>query len=274
MSILSKLQSRKLGLIDLLSMGFEVYLKNWKLILLLFGTIYLPFLRIYLDFEYRIENNPIEGLLFGFSRLYWIFVAFTNYILFIAISIVTENYIQGRNISYQGVIKRTFSSLIPLFLLGIRFTVNLFFRFLLGILPAAMLLLIIPGMPMVVGIIMLVPSLLYAINNWYYGLAFILREQRGNNAFTYSQFIVKENWWRVFLFYFLIVFMNSVLRIIFNKSLNIIPFINDFWVYVLSDSLPELIAIGISIGTILLFLNLDFQKNKDNEQFEYADNIV
>lgn len=238
MSILSELQSRKIGLIELMSMGFEVYLKNLKPILLVFSTIYLPFLIIMLAVSFPIQNNP-EGLslvlLYLGLFVFWI----VQSIYFIAISVITENYVHGRNTSYQSVVKKILASLVPLLFLGFRFGINYLLR----------------------GLLLIIPGIIYLINNQYYGLAFILRDQRGKAAFAYSRSIVKGNWWRVFFFGFLVLFIVFGLQTIFSKLLNIIPFINDFWVSLLSQTLPQFIVIGITIGSILLFLNLDFQIN-------------
>ncbi|NER91120.1 hypothetical protein [Moorena sp. SIO3A2] len=244
MSILSELQSRKIGLIELISMGFEVYLKNLKPILLVFSTIYLPFMIIMLAVSFSIQNNP-SGLslvlqVFFYLGLF-VFSIFQN-IYFIAISVITENYVHGRNTSYQSVVNKILAILVPLFFLGVRYFINIYLR---------LLLLIIPG-------------IIYAINNAYYGFAFILRDQRGTAAFAYSRSIVKGNWWRVLFFSFLVMLIAFGLQTIFSKLFNIIPILNDFWVSLLSQTLPQFIVIGIGIGSILLFLNLDFQKSLES----------
>jgi len=113
------------------------------------------------------------------------------------------------------------------------------------------------------------------VNNLYCVFALILRDQRGKAAFAYSRSIVKGNWWRVFFFLFLGVFIVFGLQIILSKLLNTVPFMNDFWVSLLSQTLPQFIAIGISSGSILLFLNLDYHKSSgDHPSMILAKNNV
>ncbi len=241
MSILYELQSRKLGLIELLSMGFDVYLKNLKPMLLCFCTIMLPSTIGYFSFfKYNINNFSALALVLDHIALFAFYTFATIYS--IAISVITDNYVHGRNTSYQSVAKKIISSFIPLFCLFFLFAINIYLRFLL----------------------FFIPCIIYAINNSYYGLAFILRDQRGKAAFAYSRSIVRGNRWRVFFFFFFVLFTAFGLQIIFTKLLNIIPFMNDFWVFVLSHTLVQFIGIGISISGILLFLNLDFQKSLES----------
>jgi len=98
MSILSELQSRKLGLIELMSMGFEVYLKNLKPILLVFCTINLPFLIILLAFTQTISNNPSGFLVLLYEIIFFVYLIFQT-IYFVAISVITDNYVHGINTS-------------------------------------------------------------------------------------------------------------------------------------------------------------------------------
>ncbi|NEN89437.1 MAG: hypothetical protein F6K48_11235 [Okeania sp. SIO3H1] len=241
MSILSELKSRKLGLIELISMGFDVYLKNLKPILLLFCTISLPFSIIMSALTTEVQNSP-SGLFLAFYYVFLIFFILVSSIYYIAVSVITDNYVHERNTNYQSVVKKIFASLVPLFLLSFRFWINYFLRCLL----------------------LLIPGIIYLINNGYYGLAFILRDQKGEASFLYSRSIVEGNWWRVFFFSFLVGLISIGLQTVFSQFLNTIPFINPFWVSVLSETLPTFITIGISLGDILLFLNLEFQKNLES----------
>lgn len=241
MSILSELQSRKLGLIELMSMGFDVYLKNLKPILLVFCTIYLPFLIIFSAFVISLENNSSpSGLFWILYCLSWIILTITSLIYFIAISVITENYVYGINTNYHSVIKKIFLQIFHLFFLSFRFGINYFLR----------------------AILLLIPGIIYLINNQYYGLAFILRDKRGKAAFAYSRSIVKDNWWRVFFFVFLFGLIPIFLQRIFNQLLSII--MNSFWAYLLSQTLISFIGIGIGLGGILLFFNLEFLKNMES----------
>jgi hypothetical protein len=114
----------------------------------------------------------------------------------------------------------------------------------------------------ILSLLFTIPVIIYLINNQYYGLAFILRDKRGTDAFHYSQSLVKNNWWRVFFFGILAILfgiINAVLQILLSKLLSLL--VVDFWADLLSQVLPQFIAIGIGVAGILLFLNLDFQKS-------------
>lgn len=235
MTMMSELKNQEIGLIQLVSMGFKIYLKNLKPILLVFYTIYLPFLIIDSFLTSETKNNPSE-LFWVYYSIFVIVASLAYSIYFIAISVITENYVSGRNSSYRSVVEKIFVLLIPLFILELRFSINYLLRCLL----------------------LLIPGIIYLINNQYYRLAFILRKQKGKAAFAYSQSIVQGNWWRVFWLIFLLGLTSSGLQIIFSKFLNI--FLNDFLIFILSHTLPEFIVIGINIANTLLFLNLDFQK--------------
>jgi hypothetical protein len=285
MSILSELQGRKLGLVELILMGFDVYLKNFKPILLVFCTINLPFLIITLALGPQSINNS-SNLFWTFFWFFMIIQSITGLIYdWVALSLMTENYVYKRNISYQNIVKKIFSSLISLCLLMIRFVINSCFRIFLFTLLFTLITSLItivleifyPGifginlysylasylyLFTLLGILLYIPAIIYWINNGYYGIAFILRDQKGKSAFAYSRSIVKDNWWKVFFFNFLYFCIMLGLPIIFGKFFKIIPFMNNYlFRALLLNILPLFISIGIRIGGILLFLNLDYQKS-------------
>ncbi|NEO42056.1 MAG: hypothetical protein F6J90_39335 [Moorea sp. SIOASIH] len=241
MSSIFQLQSRKLGLLELISMGFEVYLKNLKPILLLFCTIYLPLLIILSALNPDNQNNP-SGLFLAFFVVVSIVVNLAGIIYIIALSLITENYLHGRDTSYQSAVQKIVSSLLPIVGLVLIFWINYLLRFLL----------------------LIIPGIVYAVNNQYYGLAFILRDQRGKEAFDYSRSIVEGNWWKVLFFIFLSGLSALGLQFILNSVLTTLPFMKNFWGDLLSVILPKFIVIGIAIGNILLFLNLDYQKSLES----------
>lgn len=242
MSILSELQSRRLGLIELLSMGFDVYLKNLKPILLVYCTTLFPFRIILSALITQVENSPsgsFSAFYYVFLYVFLIVMELVSLIYFIAVSVIIEKYLHGINTSYQSVVSKIFSIFIPLVFLYFIFFINVFLR----------------------SLLLFIPGIIYIINNGYYWFSCIFRDQRGKAAFAYSRSIVRGNWWRVFFFYCLIFLIHFGLQTIFSKILSTIPFMNTFWVSLLSQTLPPFIGIGIGIGSILLFINLEFQKS-------------
>ncbi|MDJ0676828.1 MAG: hypothetical protein QNJ36_15855 [Calothrix sp. MO_167.B42] len=238
MSILNELQSRRLGLIELLSMGLELYFKNIKLFLIAYCIILVPFGIVADTLQAYINLSPLLFLLWFFLILIYGTIFAPAYQ--VAASIITENLLLGRKTQINRVMKTILSCLLPLICLNIRFSVNYFLR----------------------SLLLFIPGIIYAINNTYYSLAFILRDQKGKAAFAYSRAIVKGNWWRVFFFLFLIVFVVFGGLAIFQKFFSLIPIINSSPVLmiVLPDILAGFLSVGIGIGGILLFFNLDFQK--------------
>ncbi len=243
MSIISEIQSRKLGLIELLTIGFDVYLKNLKSILAIFCTIVFPFIFFfYLNINLNQNGFISTGILLILSLVFLFLLVITIFINFAAIAVITDNYIHGRKTKYKSLAKLILSRFIPLFLLGLRFNIICFLR----------------------DLLLFIPGLIYGVNNGYFALAFILRDQRGKAAFYYSRSIVKGNWWRVFFFSSVFGFVSLVFSvastIVLNRFLNFIPFMNDLVVSVLSLAFSALIAASCQTCAVLLFLNLEFQK--------------
>ncbi|MDZ8081320.1 MAG: hypothetical protein RMX35_19925 [Nostoc sp. DcaGUA01] len=236
MSTLSELQSRKLGLLELISIGFDLYLKNFTLFLGLYCII-LPFLIIFIFLSSSgvLLSNPIFPILnFLFSLFYFIVVQ-PSYTA--AYSILIEGLVLGQRPQLQVIVRRIVACILPFIGLNIRFGINYFFRFLL----------------------LVIPGIIYLVNNGFYATAFILRDQRGKAALEYSKTLVKGNWWKVFFFYLITALINFGLLRILDKILNIAIVNNPILVAVLSSVLTGLVGLGIGVSVILLFLNLEFQ---------------
>ncbi|NEO02869.1 MAG: hypothetical protein F6K50_48370 [Moorea sp. SIO3I7] len=75
---------------------------------------------------------------------------------------------------------------------------------------------------------------------------------------------VEGNWWKVFFFIFLSVLSALGCQFILNSILTNIPVMKNFWGDLISVILPKFIVIGMAIGNILLFLNLDYQKSLES----------
>ncbi|AOY79841.1 hypothetical protein BJP36_07760 [Moorena producens JHB] len=240
MTILYELKIRKFGLIELLAIGFYIYLKNIKIFITTYLTILVPFsIIIYILQVYYVP-------FFGQSWLLLVIIYSTIFsqVLLIVCSIITENLILSIKTNLNNVIQVVLSRLLTLIGLNLRFN---------SICGSGLLLMIIPG-------------IIYWVNNGYYGLAFVLRDQRSRAAFAYSQAIVKGNWWRVFLFGFIYFFVIVIAIEIFHIILSFIPIINSSEVLmtVLTSLLSGFISVAPLVGYILLFLNLEFQKSLES----------
>ncbi len=235
MSILYDLQNKKLGLFELIAMGFDLYLNNFRIFVSLLCT-YLPFVIII--------NIIAPYALFNLSLLILYYSIFLFFLILVlpfyttALAILTERFVMAEKPQLKIVFKRILHRILPLIGLNIRCGIIYFLRCLL----------------------LIVPGIIYIVNNGYYANALILRDQRGKAAFQYSRSLVKGNWWRVF-FLNLLSFITVVgLQAIMNKILSSVIANSPILISVLSITLANLVSLGVVISGVLLFLNLDFQK--------------
>lgn len=236
MSIHSDLQNKKLGLFELMAMGFDLYLKNFRSFFSLFCLTLLPFSIIFQFLALNFAPNPSLLIPYYLFFIFYFFAVIPVYT--IALAILTEGYIVGKKPQINVAIRQILSRILPLTSLNIRFGFIFLLRFLL----------------------LIVPGVIYAVNNGYVALAFILRDQRGKAAFKYSRALVKGNWWKVFFFYLLIYITSFGLQALMNKILSSVIINSPTLVTILSSTLSALVGLGVGISGVLLFLNLDFQK--------------
>lgn len=218
-----------------MAMGFDLYLKHFRTFFILFCITFLPFL-IIISITPAFPSNSILSIFSSLFFLFFFLVVTPVYI--IASAIVTESYVLGEKPRLNVAIRKILSRLLPLTCLNIRFGIIYVLRFLL----------------------LIVPGLIYAINNGYYALSFILRDQRGKAAFQYSQALVKGNWWKVFFFSLLGPLVIFGLQVFMNKVLSGLIATSPALITILSSILSYLVGLGIGISSVLLFLNLDFQE--------------
>ncbi|MBD2169536.1 hypothetical protein H6G04_34835 [Calothrix membranacea FACHB-236] len=238
MSILFKLRNRKLGFFELLVMGFNLYLKHFRSFFSLVCMI-STFSAIFQFFPLNIIEFLFNGNYFICYLLFTLFYFFVvEPVSTIIFAIFVESYILGGNpqlnITIQGILPR----IMQLNWLSITFNTIFMLRLLL----------------------IVVPGVIYLVNNIYYYLAFILRDQKGEAAFQYSRALVKSNWWEVFFFYVLSGIITFVSNELMNKIISSIIINSPISVTILSSTLTSLVLFGVGISKVLLFLNLEFQK--------------
>lgn len=240
MNILNRLESKEVGLFELISMGFDIYFQNFKSIFTFFCISLFPFQILFYFMLERLEKKTIIG---NFSINDCIAFVITCLLLFIVsdvffiwIAVATENIIYRRNKDAIQVISSRF---LPLTGLSIRFSISFFLRYLL----------------------LLIPGLIYIVNNQFFGCALILKDQKGKNSFIYSQSIVKGHWWKVLFFGIITTLITFLLSYIFSRTLNPISFISYPEIKsIISLSFVSIISVGFGIANILFFFNLSFHK--------------
>jgi hypothetical protein len=276
MSILSELRNRRLGLIELLSMGFDVYLQNLQPILKMFLILLFPFQVFSISWLYLYQGKVLTGGIVWILYLALVCVQIILATIFsVWLALFMEHRIYGQRRQQKEIGRIILSRLIPLILLSLRFWMNVTLRFLILLILAGIVIGIVIGglsaifeqnvnMFLLIAITYIISIMLtsiYFVKSGYYDLAFILRDQRGRTAFRYSQNVVKGNWWRVFFFIFLTVFLVYGLSILFKWLLGNISFLHPFWLSILLSLLLGIISIGPRISEILLFFNLEYLKN-------------
>jgi hypothetical protein len=235
MSILSDLQTKKLGLLELIAMGCDLYLKHFRSFFILLCVV-LPFSIILQFLSLNLSSNSLLLIPFSIYYVFYLFVIIPAYTM--ALCIFTEGYVLGENPQIDVVTRKILSRLMLLVGLNIRYTIGILLRFLL----------------------LFIPGIIYYVNNSYCTTAFVLRDQRGKAAFQYSRSLIKGNWWKVFFFTTLVLMACFGLQELTSTVLNSIITNSRILVAVFSNILTSLVLGGVGISGVLLFLNLDFQK--------------
>ena len=236
MSFLSKLKDKKLGLVELISLGYHLYFKNIRLFLG-FNFIALPFIIISNIISAYSSSNLAAYFLLIFYSIFYFFVFFPFYIA--AISILVEDCVLNKQIQPKNVIKRIGNRIFSLVALYVIFSFNFFVR----------------------SLLLIIPGIIYFVNNFFFDYALILRDQTGKSAFQYSRLLVKGNWWRLFFYSFIVNLTIFGTQIIVDTILNSIFVDLPLLTSILSAILLIFATFGISISGVLLFLNLEFQKS-------------
>jgi len=254
MKLLDRLQNKKLGLIELISMGYHIYFENFTAIIVTFCVIDLPISIVFTLVMVNLETRFSHNYLFYFMGNFFLYlVDYIGFFIFwIILSLIISRYIYQRENNNETILGEIFYNFIPLLLkweiqsillLNARFLVNSVIRLILFV----------------------VPGLIYLLNNVYYPLAFILRKKRGTQAFTYSQNIVEGNRWKVFLLLFVSILLELIIPIIIRIITgNIDEEYLSFSELLLSRLLHGITIIGINIALILLFLNIEYDKKYIN----------
>ncbi|MEH2125900.1 hypothetical protein [Nostoc sp.] len=237
MSILSELQTKKLGLLELISLGFNLYIKKNRLFLGLF-LIYLPFSIILTVLSNYLLSYRDKLYFWGLIPIVSISYIFANSIYSATICIFTESSVLQEDIQPKAVVKWILSRILPLIGLEIRFFITFY----------------------LLSCLLVIPGIIYFINNDLYFHAFILRGQRGKAAFLYSRTLVKGNWWKAFFLMLLTYLIVWGLQAIFYKIFNITVANSSILITLISSALIQLIFLGFGICKVLFFLNLEFQK--------------
>jgi hypothetical protein len=220
----------------------DVYQKNFKVIIAVVATVYLPIVIIgnillFLSFDNPNSLTPtlVNPIAYLAMMVFSLFGIVPLHFAIMATTLIVERYVLGEKITYAASLKKSFSRLWSFSLLG----VSVFIKFYLRL------------------FILIIPAIIFFVNCYFFSHAFILRDQRGNAALSYSRALVKGHWWKVFLTYITLMF------IVFGSSfitLHILP-TKHIVALLVRAIIATLEYSFIFVINTLLFLNLDYRKN-------------
>ncbi len=258
MNIIGQLKTKKLTSRQLLSMGFYVYKKTLNHIFLLLSLIYLPVVLILALIEHYIGNQFIQLLSTNFSSStlilylsFYLIMGLTGLVIFTlyykTIVLVSYDYIYQRPFKYGTLSKEVFNNLFSLWFLMLRIAINYGLRCLL----------------------LIVPGIIYLMNNLSVPFAFIFRQEKIKHAFTYNSIVMKGNTGRVFSLFL----YPLIIYIVFALFINIffVSFTDSSSTINNSSSVPFGFSLFIRIilavlypilinAYLCLFLNAESQK--------------
>ncbi|MDJ0660294.1 MAG: hypothetical protein QNJ42_12505 [Crocosphaera sp.] len=208
MNIPIQLKTKKLTSRQLLSMGFYVYKKTFNQFFWSFGLIYLPIMLIVLLIQNHVSHQFIEQLKTNFSASTLIFyfsfvfiialIGLANFTFFYkTIVIFAYHYIYQKPFNYAKLSDAVFNDLFSLWVLMLRIYISYVLR----------------------SLLLLIPGIIYFINNSSVPLAFIFRQDKIGDAFSYNRSIIKENAGRVFSLFLYPFIIYLVFALLINRLL-------------------------------------------------------
>jgi hypothetical protein len=226
---------RRIGVGEILSMGWDIFISQFKPILFITLIIYIP-INIILYFfnvsdwaDFRRYMNVIKILEGFFGILATMGIAYIVQKATLTKEELTRE--EDEEISWGESLSKAFScwgSCVGTNILG-------------GIIIFGLMLLLI------------VPGIIWAL---YYSFAIqvvTLKGLSGKEALNYSKSLVKGQWWRVFGIFFLLNFINILIAVGVGFISGLLPDI----VGILTDTIIDIIGAYFTVATTVFFLNND-----------------
>ncbi|MBD2772582.1 hypothetical protein [Iningainema tapete] len=238
--MLAQIRNKELGIVELLSLGWNVFIKNLNAILIIIFLIDLP-VEILEAAAITLSNQVIKvTIIFLFFWLRIIPLCLSG----MAVIFIAERYIYGEKIRYDKALAKSFS----------RLNLGLFFLLRSGNIVSFFLLLLI------------IPGIIYWIKLYFVFHVCILRENASQSALRYSASLVKGRWFRSFftiVSLIFIIFIPAFVIPIFLLSLLPLspesPFTN--FVYIVVSQMIFMLAFYLfTVVNTVFFLNLDYRK--------------
>ena len=238
---INEIKNRTFNIGDILSLSWQIYLKNIKPLVIIVLVVYFPLQIINLLIPYDIilikygENGvQLVQTIFRFINL------FIRFIGMIAIILIASGDVQDIFYTHKQALKESIS--IWGKLLATSFLGGL-------IIIGFTLLLVIPG---------IIRSVQYA----FVSFIVILRNINGKAALDYSKQLVEGQWWRVFGTNFIIQIIAYPIGLILGLIFYVIP--NVFFTELVVYTFAEVVDVFFTVALTVFFLNIDYLKNKNN----------
>ena len=256
MNIPVQLKTKKLKSRQLLSIGFYIYKKTFNHVFLFLCLINLPLILSISLIQYNVNNQFIEQLSINSSLETLIFFFSFNLIISLiglaiftfsykTIVILGYDYIYRKPFNYGKLLKAVFNEFFSLWVLMLRLVIIYIFR---------LFLLIIPG-------------IIYLMNNSSVPLAFIFRQERIEDAFYYNSIIIKGNAGRVFSLFLYPFIIYIVFALFINgfllSSIDSSSTTNNYSSYMFGLLYQIILTVfypGLINAHLCLFLNAEAQK--------------
>lgn len=238
--MLAQIRNKKLGIVELLSFGWNIFIKNLDAILIIIFLIDLPVVLLNAAIL-TLNNQVIQLISFYFIGL---LKSITLCLSGMAVIFIAERYISGKKIRYDKALRKSLSRL--------NFGLFLSFRS-LNIVSLFLSLLIIPG-------------IIYWVKLYFVFHACILRENVSQAALIYSISLVKGRWIRSFftiISLIFIIFVPVIIILMFVQTLLLqspeSPSAN--FVYSVVNQIIFMLAFYFfTVVNTVFFLNLDYRK--------------
>lgn len=257
--MIDKIKNDKLGLGGIFSASFKIFINHAGMIALLVILLTVPYALFIQSTAFNLIYEPanlnaVVWILVQLAVVSLLFVLLYT-ILVMMVTIVTEKVADGDTFELWHVFRQALKRFLPMF-------VTFLIMFLLAVIVVGLLMLITFYVPEPVAIFLrslVVLGWFYlGIKIFFFVVAVTIRERMGFKALSYSNSLVKGNWWRVF-FYLVCLFLSfGVFQAVPQLLLGEEAYIGALaFLYPLSNFL----AIYSQVFITVLFLNLEYRKN-------------
>lgn len=227
----------RLGLGEVMSVGWEQYwLQFWKLVPI-FLIVYIPinFGLSFIPVDELIEAHGMRGFRM-YMKIIQLLEFFIGVIATMSLAVLIDEAIRGRAISWQTALKRSVS----------RWGAAIWTGILAGLIILGMTLLLI------------VPGIIWSFYYAFFAYVVVLRGLSGKRALDYSKAMVKGQWWRVFGYLLVINIIGFFVGLVASVPFCFTP--ENQLLDIVSDTLIDIVSALFMAMTIVFFLNNDYLK--------------